>query len=382
MKIHWKSCFKIGVSVFIVFLCINYWASLVNFFKLVFLAGLPLIIGGFIAYLVNILMSFYEKHFFPKQNNIIVRKLRRPICILGAFLTMIAIISVIISLVLPQLISCMQLIFRELPSTLERLTSLAKKFGIVPEDFGKVVTSIDWQARMGQIIDLLTTGVGDLMGTVFKAVTTVFSAAVTILLSLIFSIYLLIEKDKIGAQLTRVIYFYLPTEFCNKFKYFLTVLNDCFHRYIVGQCTEAVILGLLCTFGMSILNIPYPAMIGTLIGFTALVPIVGAYIGAGVGAFMIFTVSPLESLIFLVFIVILQQLEGNIIYPRVVGSSMGLPGIWVLAAVTIGGGIMGIPGMLIGVPLTATIYRIIRDDMNKEQVKNKKKFKISVNKRW
>ena len=151
----------------------------------------------------------------------------------------------------------------------------------------------------------------------------------------------------------------------NKITYVLSILNDCFRKYIVGQCTEAVILGLLCIIGMLILQLPYATMIGALIALTALIPVAGAYIGAVVGAFMILTVSPIKALIFLIFLVILQQFEGNIIYPKVVGSSLGLPGIWVLAAITVGGGIMGIFGMLIGVPIVAAIYRIVKNDVNK-----------------
>lgn len=156
---------------------------------------------------------------------------------------------------------------------------------------------------------------------------------------------------------------YIKESVYSKMKYVLSVVNDCFHKYIVGQCTEAVILGTLCAIGMIILRIPYATMTGAVIAFTALIPVAGGYIGAAVGAFMILTVSPMKAIIFLVYIVILQQLEGNLIYPRVVGSSMGLPAIWVLAAVTIGGGVMGIAGMLIGVPLAATIYRLLREDL-------------------
>lgn len=151
----------------------------------------------------------------------------------------------------------------------------------------------------------------------------------------------------------------------NKITYVLSIMNDCFRKYIVGQCTEAVILGLLCIIGMLILQLPYATMIGALIALTALIPVAGAYIGAVVGAFMILTVSPIKALFFLIFLVVLQQLEGNIIYPKVVGSSLGLPGIWVLAAITVGGGIMGIFGMLIGVPIVAAIYRIVKNDVNK-----------------
>ena len=142
------------------------------------------------------------------------------------------------------------------------------------------------------------------------------------------------------------------------------MVNDCFHGYIVGQCIEAVILGTLCAIGMAILRLPYATMIGALVAFTALIPVAGAYIGAAVGAFMILTVDPWKAVIFLIFLVILQQFEGNVIYPRVVGSSLGLPGIWVLAAVTVGGGIMGITGMLLGVPMAAALYRILREDVN------------------
>ena len=149
--------------------------------------------------------------------------------------------------------------------------------------------------------------------------------------------------------------------------YGLSVLNDSFRKYIVGQCTEALILGVLCFAGMVVLRFPYAGMIGTLIGFTALIPIAGAYIGAGVGAIMILTVSPLKSVLFLVFIVVLQQLEGNLIYPRVVGKSIGLPALWVLAAVTIGGKLWGIVGMMIGVPIVAAVYRLVCEDMERRE---------------
>ena len=144
----------------------------------------------------------------------------------------------------------------------------------------------------------------------------------------------------------------------------LHTFSDSFHKYIVGQCTEAVILGGLCAIGMGILGLPYATMIGALVAFTALIPVAGAFIGGAVGAFMILMVNPIQALIFIVYLVVLQQLEGNIIYPKVVGSSMGLPAIWVLAAVTVGGGVMGIMGMLIGVPIAATAYRIIHNDVN------------------
>ena len=150
--------------------------------------------------------------------------------------------------------------------------------------------------------------------------------------------------------------------------YVLNTVNGCFRRFVVGQCTEAVILGLLCMAGMLLLGFPYATMVGTLIGFTALIPVAGAYIGAGVGAFMIFTASPVKALLFLLFIAVLQQLEGNLIYPRVVGASIGLPGVWVLAAVTIGGGVLGVGGMLLAVPLAAAAYQMLREDVRRRNL--------------
>ena len=149
----------------------------------------------------------------------------------------------------------------------------------------------------------------------------------------------------------------------------LSIFNGSFHSYIVGQCMEAVILGVLCTLGMLVFKFPYAGMIGALVGCTALIPIAGAYIGAAVGAIMMLTISPIKALLFLLFIVILQQLEGDLIYPRVVGQSIGLPAMWVLAAITVGGGLMGIPGMLIGVPLAAGCYQLLKESVNKREKK-------------
>lgn len=292
MKIEWKSCIKLGVTVFCLYLAIYYLPNAIGLLSVVFSAAFPLIIGCVIAYMVNILMTMYEKYFFRTSQNKMVVKL-------------------------------------------------------------------------GEIFGILTSGVGNVMELVVNALSSVFSGVVMALMSVIFSIYLLLGKDTLGKQADRVMRHYLKTGWYKKIKYVLSVLNDCFHKYIVGQCTEAVILGMLCALGMVLLKLPYASMIGALIGFTALIPVAGAYIGGAVGAVMIFSVSPVQALIFLVYLVVLQQLEGNLIYPKVVGASMGLPGIWVLAAVTIGGGIMGVGGMLLSVPIAATVYQLIKDDMNK-----------------
>ncbi len=364
MKISFKDCLKAGAAIFLLYLCINYWKNVAHILTMLISAATPLIIGGVIAYFVNILMSAYERLYFPKSNKKAATLTRRPVCMTAAFVTIFAIISLVAGIVVPQLVLCIQLLFKELPSALMYLAAKAGELNIIPDNIAELLMDIDWNSRIGEIFDVLTAGVGSVMNVAVKAITTVFSGVVTTLLSIIFAFYLLASKGRLKGQCERVLKHYLKPGWCNKMFYVLGTLDDCFHRYIVGQCTEAAVLGVLCTLGMWILRLPYAPMIGALVAFTALIPIVGSYIGAVIGALMILTVSPVKSLVFIIFLIILQQIEGNIIYPKVVGRSIGLPGIWVLAAVTIGGGILGVMGMLIGVPVAAALYRILKDDMN------------------
>jgi predicted PurR-regulated permease PerM len=206
-----------------------------------------------------------------------------------------------------------------------------------------------------------------------EMLTSVIGGLITAFISVIFAVYLLAGKDKMIRQIHRMMKQYITEKHRERIYYVARVFNESFRKYIIGQCTEAVILGVLCVIGMLIFKLPYATMIGTLIGFTALIPIAGAWIGAAVGAFMILTVSPMKALIFLVFILVLQQLEGNLIYPKVVGTSIGLPAFWVLVAVTVGGGLFGVTGMLFGVPLAASLYRIIRHDLRKREAEEKLK---------
>lgn len=369
MKIEWKSCFRVGVSAFLLFLCVIYWSPFTSFVGTLIGASMPLLIGCLVAYIINILMSFYEKHYFPKAKKSGLNKSRRPVCMLAAFLTLVVILILLIRLVVPELIASLELLAAKIPDVLRSFLDWLEKSEIVSENTIEPFRSVDWESKIEQIISALTTGVGNVMGAAINIVSSVFSGIVTALFAIIFSIYLLMGKERLGSQFDRLMKRYMKESVYSKIRYVLSVLNDCFHKYIVGQCTEAVILGSLCLLGMLILRIPYAAMTGAVIAFTALIPVAGAYIGAAVGAFMIMTVSPIKAVIFLIFLVVLQQLEGNLIYPRVVGSSMGLPAIWVLAAATIGGGVMGITGMLLGVPLAAAIYRLLCEDVNKIQNK-------------
>lgn len=368
MKLSFNTCFKIGISAFILYLCIYHWPSAFAIIKTTIGAASPLIVGCIIAFVLNILMSFYEKYYFKNSKKVWVNKSRRAVCLTLAILTLVAIVVLVVSLVLPQLISCVKLIISALPNAINNLISVLKESNYVSKDAITSLTAVDWNSKIGEIVNTLYSGLGSVMDIVFSTVTSVFSVLVTTFIGVIFAAYLLYRKEKLGGQITKLIHRYFKPKLSQKLVYVVGILNDCFRRYIIGQCTEAVILGVLCTIGMLVFGLPYATMIGAFIAFTALIPIAGAYIGAGVGAFMILMISPIKALVFLIFIVVLQQLEGNLIYPRVVGSSLGLPGIWVLAAITIGGGVMGIGGMLLGVPLAAAIYRIIKNDVNKKSI--------------
>lgn len=371
MKLEWKTCIKIGVSVFLLHLCILYWPSAASLLSTALSAATPLVVGCVIAYPVNILMRFYERHYFPKAVTGFAVKSRRAVCLAAAFLTLVIAVTLVIDLIVPELVSCVSVIISALPAALESLFNMLARLHLLPEDIAASLSGTDWQSKIGQLIDLVLSGAGTLVNAVLSALSSVFSGIVTALVGLIFSFYLLLCKDRLAGQCSRLMRRYLRPAWYENITYVLRVLDDCFSRYIVGQCVEAVILGTLCTLGMLVLRLPYATMIGALTAFTALIPVAGAYIGGAVGALMVFSVSPVKAIIFIVFLVVLQQAEGNLIYPKVVGSSLGLPAIWVLAAVTVGGGIMGIAGMLLGVPIAAALYRLLKNDLNKPQTQVK-----------
>ena len=367
MKLNWKTLFKIGASIFLLYLCIYYWPAVSALLAALLGAASPLLIGCAIAYPVNILMTLYEKIYFPKTKKQWITTSRRPACLTLAYLSVAAIVSLVMLLVLPQLISCITTLLSKIPDLMRVAIGFLDEKELLPGDLVGTLKSIDWVERLSGMWKTITNGVLGALDMLITTLSSVFSGIVTALLSVIFSIYLLLSKETLARQAKRLLKCFLKPKYNEKLMHFLSVANDSFRRYIIGQCTEAVILGVLCALGMWILQLPYAAMIGALVAFTALIPVAGAYIGAGVGAVMILTVSPVKALIFLVFIIVLQQLEGNLVYPKVVGTSIGLPAIWVLAAVVVGGGVMGIPGMLLGVPLAATAYKLLREDLNRNE---------------
>lgn len=363
-KLEWKTVIKIVIGVIAVYLAVHYWPNISGVIGTVLSAATPIVVGGLLAYPLNILMSFYERHFFPRSDKPVVVKSRKAVSLVGAVITILGIISLVIGLIAPQLVACIQMLVNEIPGAMDFAIGKLKENEFISKNLINSLSSVDWKDRITDILQTVTSGIGDVAGVAMSAVTSVFSVVSNIVLGIIFALYILIDKKHLCRQFGKVTQKYIPDRILKKITHVISVLDDCFHRFIVGQCTEAVILGVLCIIGMAILQIPYALMIGTLMGFTALIPIVGGLIGAGVGAFLILMESPVKALIFIIFVIILQQVEGNVIYPKVVGSSIGLPGLWVLAAVTVGGGVFGIFGMLVGVPIVATLYRLVREDVS------------------
>ncbi|WP_321003970.1 AI-2E family transporter [Eisenbergiella porci] len=321
----------------------------------------PLILGVAVAYVINIIMVRVERIYFPKTKNRFVAASRRGVSIVVSLLLVAGIFSLVARLVLPELGKAFAVIGRNVPIFLEEAAAWLEKNNA--GNTADMLKNVDWNSVMDKVADVVKSGFTSFVNSTLTAVGAVVGSVVNFFIGLIFGIYILSGKEKLHSQVSRIMHAYMKERTVARIRYIYRTANETFSSFIIGQCTEAVILGTLCTIGMLLFRFPYAPMIGAFIGATALIPIVGAYLGAAVGAFMILTVDPLKALLFIIFIVVLQQLEGNLIYPRVVGSSIGLPGIWVLAAVTVGGGLGGIGGMLLGVPVAATAYKLIRNDV-------------------
>ena len=368
LKLPWKTCIRAGLTVIAVYLACTYWKPLTDVLGMALSAASPLLIGAVIAYIANILMSFYERHFFVKSRKPIYGKIRRPACMALAFLTAVAVVAWMFSTVLPELGRCVEMLIASLPPALTKAYAwLDEKLqlGALLSEWNLTLPAadFDWKKTITDAVNIVMTGVGGAAKVAASAVSSVLSTTVSVFLGVVFAIYLLSGKEKLAGQFTRLSRTYLGDAITDKALYVLRVVDDSFHNFIVGQCTEAVILGAMCFLGMMIFGFSNALTISVMVGFTALIPIAGAYIAGAAGAFMLFVESPLSALLFVIFLVVLQQVEGNLVFPRVVGSSIGLPGVWVLAAVTIGGGVLGIPGMLLGVPLASAAYRLLDRDV-------------------
>lgn len=327
----------------------------------------PLIMGGAVAFVINVPLRPLERHFFPNSSRPWVRILRRPFCIVLAILFILGIFTGVGVLVIPELVSAFSILGHSISSAAKSLQELNLLVYGENSAIMQFINSLDinWAEIQTTIINLIKNSAMGVVDSTVSVVSGVVTSVINFTVALVFGIYILSAKEKLKAQAVRISRTWLPDSFTKKLFHIAGVVNLCFRKYVVGQTTEALILGSLCAIGMAILRLPYAPMIGALVGVTALIPIVGAFIGAIVGAFMILMVNPVKAVVFIIFLLALQQIEGNIIYPRVVGSSMGLPAIWVLAAVTIGGSLGGIGGMLLSVPTASALYILVGEATDK-----------------
>lgn len=324
----------------------------------------PFILGGAIVFVINVPMSFLEKKIFEnvKKENKTARKLARPVSLLLTIVLVVGVIALVMIGVIPQLTKTMGSLMINITDFIPQIKIWIRDFFHDNREIMKLVDQVqfkpDQAIRWG--ISLLGNGAGNMMNTTMSAVGSVVSGLATFFIAFSFACYVLFQKEKLHVQIRKVLFAFLPKQKADAFLKVCSLTYRTFANFLTGQCLEAVILGCMFVVTLSILRMPYALLIGVLIAFTALIPIFGAFIGCAVGSFLIFMVSPKQAIIFIIVFLVLQQIEGNLIYPHVVGESVGLPSIWVLAAVTIGGNLMGIVGMLVFIPLLSVVYTIFR----------------------
>lgn len=326
----------------------------------------PLLIGVGIAYVMNLLLMAIERLWdkaLKKAPELWRVKLKRPICLTLAFLLFLGIIFAIIFILIPRLEEAGTSLVANVPTYITQIQGWWDSLAAFAADHGITLPELSMNVEDATkfITKLLTSNGDSVVNTTINITTSILGALVNVLLALVFSVYMLAQKEKLLAQSKRLLLAALPQKAGERTMHILKLTNGAFSSFVTGQVTEAFILGTLCCLGMLILRLPYALPVSVIISFTSLIPIFGAWIGAATGAFLIVFVSPVKALTFLIFLLILQQVEGNLIYPKVVGKSVGLPGLWVLAAVTIGGGAFGVLGMLLGVPVCSVIYALVQD---------------------
>lgn len=327
----------------------------------------PFILGGVIAFILNLFLTTYEEKFFkPKKvkGKIRKNKIARPICIVLSILTVLLILTIILLLIIPEFAEIIRQFIYNLPIYLNSL----KDFGVeLTQKFPNVNTYIqNIEINTEYLKENLMEMSKKVIGITINQVSNLFSGLIDTVIAIVFSVYLLANKEKLGIQIKKIVYANLNKEKADYVIKIAQLSKDAFRNFITGQGKEAIVLGILCAIGLLILRIPYAGTIGILIGATSFIPIVGAFIGASIGAVLIVATEPIKALIFIIFIIVLQQLENHLIYPHIVGKNIGLPSMWVLVAITIGGSIGGIVGMVIGLPIFSVIYTIVRENTNRK----------------
>ncbi|MGT2947855.1 AI-2E family transporter [Streptococcus devriesei] len=371
MKLN-KNYILYPVLVFVIcYAAVANWSKGAELLNTFFAALSPFLAGAAIGYIVNIVMSAYEKLYDKLIKSPRLQKAKRPVTMILAYATFVLVVTLIFTIVLPDLIASLQSLLAIDPKDIQALINdvqhnkwvsrILAAFG-TDKQLSSLISDYSRQI-LSQFLSVLTN--------VLASVTSIASALISIFVSIIFSMYVLANKEKLGYQFNLLVDTYLGRH-AKKVHYLRDILHQRFHGFFVGQTLEAMILGSLTAVGMMLLGLPYAATIGILIAFTALIPVVGAYIGVTIGLILIMTQSFSQAIIFLIFIVLLQQFEGNVIYPRVVGGSIGLPSMWVLLAITLGGALAGIVGMLVAVPILASLYQIIKDHVYQKQAHNQR----------
>ena len=344
----------------------------------------PFILGGAIAFVINVPMSFLEKKIFGKikEGNKAGKKFARPISLLLTIILAVGVIILVMFGVIPQLTRTIASLMMSIANFIPQMQDWIREFSHNNQDIMKLVDQVQFNPNQAIKwgISILGNGAGNMMNTTMSAVGSIVSGFATFFIAFSFACYILFQKEKLYIQIRKIFFAFIPRKKAETFLKICSLTYRTFANFLAGQCLEAVILGSMFVVTLSILKMPYALLIGTLIAFTALIPIFGAFIGCAVGCFLIFMVSPKQAVLFIIVFLILQQIEGNLIYPHVVGGSVGLPSIWVLAAVTIGGNLMGIVGMLVFIPIVSVIYTIFREfvymRLKKQHIKQVTKTEI------
>ena len=373
----------IGAVLIVIYLALNNVTGILD--SISYLAGLvmPFIIGAVIAFVFNVPMKAIEKGLNRLFDKRCKKKHPRLIRVLAYMLTLILILAIIagvLFVVVPELVNTIADLIGQVPTAVNNLINwLQVKLSAYPEYEEKLSSiSINWDSVLSNVMNFLSIGTKGIINRGIGAISGFFSGVTNFFIGFVFSVYVLFQKERLTAQCKKLMYVCLPESRADKIIEVLRLTNTTFSNFLSGQCLEACILGTMFVITLSILRMPYALLIGIIIAVTALIPIVGAFIGCIVGVILIMMTSPLKALIFVGVFLILQQIEGNLIYPHVVGSSVGLPGIWVLVAVTIGGNLFGIMGMLTFIPISSVCYALLRTYVNRkveEKEIDKGKFK-------
>lgn len=328
----------------------------------IFTAFVPLIVGACIAFVLDILVVRYERWLWPKCDSGWKYKIRRPLSLLLSFVTISVIVYFIARMALPQLIHSMSIIVAASP---QLYTDFQTWMQHITETIPMASNQTIIDALSGENIAKYTREWGTKGGTyIVNTMGTVLSWTLNIGLGLIFAVYMLLDKERLMLQGKRILKAYASDEWVSRVSYVTRVAVQTFSNFFVGQFIDALVLGVMVGITLWLFNIEYATTIACVIGLTGLIPLLGIYVGGIIGAVMLLTVSPMDALIYVIILEVLHQIESNFIYPKIVGNSVGLPGLWVFAAVIVGGSLMGVTGMLIGVPLVATCYKLIMTDVD------------------